>query len=135
MYLRMSLHGEEMCREETSCKDFAKPLTVMEKRKSILRSLGIVAQQLRDLKFYSWWCFLAWRSCWYCFVMRTLVIPNECIILQGYIWVCRTDWNISTSATGVLRYFCIHMQRFSASCRLLNYPDLSWHVCSFKLNV
>lgn len=49
----MSLQGKEMRREETSCKDFTKPLTVMEKRKSILRNLGTVAQQLRDLKFYS----------------------------------------------------------------------------------
>lgn len=42
-----------MFREGTSSKDFTKPLIVMEKRKSFLRNLGIVAQQLRDLKFYS----------------------------------------------------------------------------------
>lgn len=49
----MSLQGEEMCREETSSTDFAKPLTVMDKGKSILRNLDILAQQLKDLKFYS----------------------------------------------------------------------------------
>jgi len=40
MYRRMSLQGQEMGMEETSSKDFAKPLTMMEKRKSIHSNSG-----------------------------------------------------------------------------------------------